>query len=143
MKFRGGVQSDAVGGLGMVYNSHKVATFEVELSTSGAATTVSDAFPAFSRMVACGAQVTTAIAGADATAFTCSLNGKDIITGADLTAFPATGGGYAWNLGTTAASVQTTGTAGDLVITLTGGSDQTPTAGAVTVQFVYEEFKKA
>ena len=141
MKFRGGVQSTPEGQLGTTYTSHKQKTVVVELSTSGAATTVSGAFPAFSRLIACAAQVTTAVAGADATAFTLAIAGKTVGTGIDLTVYPATGGHIAWNVGTTAAMVATTGSAGDVVITLTGGSDQTPTAGVVTLDMVFEEFR--
>jgi len=141
MKFRGGVQSTPEGQLGTTYTSHKQKTVVAELSTSGAATTVSGAFPAFSRLIACAAQVTTPVAGADATAFTLQINGKTVATGADLTVYPALGGAIAWNLDTSGNSVQTTATAGDVVITLTGGSDQTPTAGVVTLDMVFEEFR--
>lgn len=141
MKFRGGVQSTPEGQLGTTYTSHKQKTVVAELSTSGANTTVSGAFPAFSRLVACAAQVTTAVEGADATAFNLRINGKTVITGADLTVYPAMGGGIAWNLDTSGNSVQTTATAGDVVFTLTGGSDQTPTAGVITLDMVFEEFR--
>lgn len=139
--FRGGIKSTPEGALGVVYRSPVVKTIEIELSTSGAATTVTDGFPAFSRMIACAAQVTTAVAGADATGFTLQIAGKTVATGADLTVYPATGGAIAWNIGTSAAMVATTGSAGDVVITLTGGSDQTPTAGTMTLDMVIEEFK--
>ena len=141
MKFRGGVQSTPEGNLGTVYTSHKQKTVVATLDTSGAATTIANAFPAFSRLKACAAQVTTAIAGADATAFTLEIAGKTVATGADLTVYPAQGGMIAWNVGTTAAMVATTGSAGDVVITLTGGSDQTPTAGVITLDMVFEEFR--
>jgi len=139
--FRGGIKSTPEGALGVVHTSPITKTVVVDLSTSGAATTVAGAFPAFSRLIACAAQVTTAVAGADATAFTLAIGGKTVATGADLTVYPATGGMIAWNVGTTAAMVATTGSAGDVVITLTGGSDQTPTAGVVTLDMVIEEFK--
>ena len=129
------------GQLGTVFTSHKQKTVVATLDTSGAVTTVTGAFPAFSRLIACAAQVTTAVEGADATAFTLQINGKTVATGADLTVYPAMGGAIAWNLDTSGNSVQTTGSAGDVVFTLTGGSDQIPTAGEITLDMVYEEYK--
>lgn len=129
------------GQLGTVFTSHKQKTVVATLDTSGSTTTVTGAFPAFSRLVACAAQVTTAVAGADATGFNLRINGKVVLTGADLTVYPATGGGIAWNVDTSGNSVQTTGSAGDVVFTLTGGSDQTPTAGEITLDMVYEEYR--
>ena len=129
------------GQLGTVFTSHKQKTVVATLDTSGAVTTVTGAFPAFSRLIACAAQVTTAVAGADATGFTLAIAGKTVGTGIDLTVYPAVGGHIAWNVGTTAAMVATTGSAGDVVFTLTGGSDQIPTAGEITLDMVYEEFR--
>lgn len=140
MKFRGGVQSDNVGALGIQYNSHVRKSVVIELATDNATTSVADAFPAFSRLVAVCAKVTTAIAGADATGFNLQMNGKTVATGADLAVHPATGGAIAWNLDTDGDSVQTTGSAGTIAVTLTGGSDQIPTAGVITVEFVYENW---
>lgn len=133
--FRGGIKSTPEGGLGVVHTSPVVKTIEVELSTSGAATTVTDGFPSFSRLIAIAGQVTEAVAGADATGFSVTVGGTTAMTG-DLTVFPATGGGIRW-----ASSIQNTGSASDIVVTLTGGSDQTPTAGKVTLDLVMETWK--
>lgn len=140
MKFRGGVEAESDGTLGVQYKSHQVKSIVVDLATDSANTTVTDGFPAFSRLVAVAAQLTTAVAGADATGFNLRVNGKTVLTGSDLTVAPATGGGIGWNLDTSGNSVQTTGSAGDVVITLTGGTDQIPTAGTMAIDMVFESW---
>jgi hypothetical protein len=132
--FRGGIKSTPEGRLGLVHVSPVINTVEVELSTSGAATTVTGGFPKWSRLIAAAAKVTTAVAGADATGFSMTMGGTSVLTG-DLAVHPAMGGGIAWNPAT---SVETTATAADIVITLTGGTDQTPTAGKITIDFAVE-----
>ena len=136
-QFRNGVKSTPEGKFGLRLRTHVVETIEVELSTSGAATTVTGGFPKWSRLVAAAAKITTAVAGADATGFSMTIGGTSVMTG-DLAVHPAMGGGIAWNPAT---SVETTATAADIVITLTGGSDQTPTAGKMTIDLVMEEWK--
>ena len=133
--FRGGIKSTPEGAIGVVHTSPVVKTIEVELSTSGAPTTVTDGFPAFSRLIAIAGQVTTAVAGADATGFSVTVGGTAAVTG-DLAVYPAMGGGISW-----ASAIENTGSASDIVVTLTGGSDQTPTAGKITLDLVFEQFK--
>lgn len=137
-QFRNGIKSTPAGHFDVRLRSHVVHKIVVELSTSGAATTVSGGFPAWSRMVAAAAKVTTAVAGADATGFTVAIGGTTALTSSDLNVHPAVGGAIGWNPAT---SVETTATAADIVVTLTGGSDQTPTAGEITIDLVVEEFK--
>lgn len=135
--FRGGIKSTPVGALGVYHTSPVIKTIEVELSTSGAATTVSGGFPQWSRLISAAAKATEAIAGADATGFSMTIGGTSVLTG-DLTVHPAMGGGIAWN---PSSSVETTATAADIVLTLTGGSDQTPTAGKITVDLCLETWR--
>lgn len=135
--FRGGIKSTPVGALGVIHTSPVIETIEVELSTSGAATTVSGGFPKWSRLISAAAKATEAIAGADATGFSMTIGGTSVLTG-DLTVHPAMGGGIAWN---PSSSVETTATAADIVLTLTGGSDQTPTAGKITVDLCVETWR--
>jgi hypothetical protein len=134
--FRGGIKSTPEGRLGVVHKSPIIKTIEVELSTSGAATTVSGGFPKWSRLIAAAAKATETIADVDATGFSLAIGGTSVLTG-DLTVHPAMGGGIAWNPAT---SVETTATEADIVLTLTGGSDQTPSAGKITVDLVMEQW---
>jgi hypothetical protein len=135
--FRGGIKSTPEGALGVVHTSPVVKTIEVELDTSGAATTVTGGFPAWSRLIAAVAKVTETVADVDATGFSMGIGGTTVLTG-DLTVHPAMGGGIAWNPAT---SIETTATALDIRLTLTGGSDQTPSAGKITVDLVMETWK--
>lgn len=135
--FRGGIKSTPEGRLGLVHASPVVKTVEVELSTSGNATTVTGGFPAFSRLIAAAAQVTETVADVDATGFSLSIGSTSVLTG-DLAVHPATGGGIAWNPST---SVETTGTAANMRLVLTGGTDQTPSAGKITIDLVMETWK--
>ena len=135
--FRGGIKSTPVGALGVIHTSPVIKTIEVELDTSGAVTTITDGFPAWSRLIAAVAKVTETVADVDATGFSMGIGGTTVLTG-DLTVHPAMGGGIAWNPAT---SIETTAAAADIRLTLTGGSDQTPSAGKITVDLVMETWK--
>ena len=137
MKIREGVQSEPFGVFDMVHQSPRVKSVAVTLDTSGASTTVTGAFPAWSRLIAMVAKVTTEVADVDATGFTVSIGGTTVLTSSDLNVHPAVGGAIGWNPAT---SVETTATAANMRIALTGGTDQTPSAGAITVEFVYESW---
>lgn len=140
MKIRDGVQSEPFGLFGMVYHAPRVKSVTATLSTSGAATTVTGAFPKWSRLIAIVTKVSTEVADVDATGFTVAIGGTTALTSTNLTVHPAVGGAIGWNPST---SIETTATAADMVITLTGGSDQTPSAGAITVEMVYESWHQA
>lgn len=135
--FRGGIKSTPEGALGVVHTSPVVKTIEVELDTSGAGTTITDGFPKWSRLIAAAAKVTEAVADVDATGFSMTIGGTAVLTG-DLAVHPAMGGGIAWNPAT---SVETTATAANIRLTLTGGTDQTPSAGKITIDLVMETWQ--
>jgi len=116
----------------------------ITLSTGGATTNSSaNLLPANSLILGVTAIITTAIVGADSTAVQLgdSTTAARFGSGAALTAGTTIVGITHWNGNiSTTATGPTQGSAASLRITLAGGGDNTPSAGAIRVSVIYLQF---
>lgn len=101
------------------------------VSTSGAATTLSAVVPAGATIVGFSLKVTTTIAGINSTTGTLTVSGGGSGTLGTIAAFTA------GTTGTGGAAITVGATAGNVVFTLSGGADNTPSAGAIQVLVWY------
>lgn len=120
------------------------ATENITLSTGGATTSSSaNLLPANALILGVTGIVTTAIAGVDATAIQLGVSGTATRfgSGSTLTAGGTIVGGNHLKGGvSTDATGPWQASAAQVLITLSGGSDQTPSAGAVRVTVAYIQF---
>lgn len=126
-KFRGGIAADNPGPLGgsLVVGGAPVVISAEALATGGAVTTISNGLPAWHRVEFVVVKFAD-IAGSDATGATIAIGGTTVKTGVSLDST----GDVMW---APATPIANTGAASDIVVTLTGGSDQTPSAGTVSM----------
>lgn len=103
----------------------------VDLDTGGATTTIECDLPADSIWEAIVLDLVEDVAGADATTLTASADSTDLVAC----------GVSAGDSGK--ACLAFAGADNDVVLTLTGGSDQTPTGGSARVRIVYRSVESS
>lgn len=106
----------------------------VSVNTGGAATTITLAIPDKCSIAAFAGQVTTEIAGIDSTTGTFALTGGNTETIGTISAFTA--GTALTGIGLGGADLTTSATT-NASFTLSGGADNTPSAGAVRLKVWY------
>ena len=114
----------------------KIVKATTDLDTGDAETAITLAIPASARILGYGVAFDVAAAGIDSTTGTLTLTGGSTATLGTVSAFTAgrVGGGMT---DLSAASMLTTATT-QATFTLSGGSDNTPTAGTVVIVVAYD-----
>lgn len=122
---------DATGTEAGALKVRKYKSAATAVSTSGAATTLSAVIPAGSTILGYSIKVTTTIAGINSSTGTLTVTGGGSGTLGTIAAFTA------GTTGTGGAAIAVGATAANLVFTLSGGADNTPSAGAIQVLVWY------
>lgn len=125
-------QVDGVGGLTRLCADSGV----VAVATGGAATSLTLNVPAGAKIVAVLLRVTTTIAGIDSTTGTVALTGGSTTSVGTISAFSA---GTSGKFFLATADGLVTGSAANATFTLSGGADNTPSAGAIRLVAFYEK----